>query len=227
VGSTKVIVPKAASVFCALGMLESDIRLDHVKTYNATIPGIDLNDFNQVTAAVEKQALAELLQEGVHQDVTTLLRYLDVRYIGQHHEVTVEIPGDCLIEESHLEEIAETFHKAHEMLYTYSTRENPIEIMNLRITAVGAVEKTGMEESPVSKADAADAVKASRMVYLEDYQGKNGYFDVPVYDRDKLRPGSGITGPAIVEERITTIVVHPGWTLTVDGYENIVMEVVK
>ena len=140
-GATSVIVPKAASVFCALGMLESDIKLDSVKTYNATIPGIDLDDFNKVIAGVEKKALAELLQEGVEADRATLLRHLDMRYVGQHHEVTVDIPSGCIIEEKHLGEIAETFHRAHEKLYTYSTPENQLEVMGLRVTAVGAVDK--------------------------------------------------------------------------------------
>ncbi|MEW5817024.1 MAG: hydantoinase/oxoprolinase family protein, partial [Spirochaetota bacterium] len=99
VGSVRVIVPKAASVFCALGMLESDIRLDSVKTFNAFIPGINLEDFNLVIDQVEKQALKELLQEGVERERTNLLRYLDMRYVGQHHEVTVEIPSGGRIEE--------------------------------------------------------------------------------------------------------------------------------
>lgn len=221
VGSTTVIVPKAASVFCALGMLESDIRLDSLKTYHAVIPGLDLAEFNAVIEQAEKKALAELLQEGVESERASLVRHLDMRYIGQHHEVNVDIPSGCPIEAKHLPIIAETFHKAHEKLYTYSTPENPMEIMNLRITAVGAVQKTGLFEHPIEGKDASKAIKHRRRLYFQD---SGGYVEVPVYDRDHLAPGNEIPGPAVIEERITTIVVHPGWDARVDAFENVVME---
>ncbi len=224
VGCRTVIVPKAASVFCALGMLESDIRLDHVKTFNASIPGVDLGDFNRVIDEVEKQALAELLQEGVERERASLLRFLDVRYAGQHHEVTVEIPHDCRIGEAHILEIAETFHQAHERLYTYATPENPIEIMNLRVTAVGSVDKSGLGRQAERSGGQDLARKGTRQVYFENLKGNAGYFEIPVYDREKLKPGDSISGPAVIEERITTVIVHPGWKMRVDGYENIIME---
>ena len=223
-GAKSVIVPKAASVFCALGMLESDIKLDNVKTYNATIPGIDLEDFNKVIVEVEKKALSELLQEGVEAERATLLRHLDMRYVGQHHEVTVDIPAGCVIEESHLEEIANAFHKAHEKLYTYSTPENPLEVMGLRVTAVGAVDKAVMAQEEQGVSELKDAFKNKRQAWFEDGDGTGGFMDVDVYDRNKLVTGHRIEGPAIIEERITTVIVHPGWVLTVDEYGNIILE---
>jgi N-methylhydantoinase A len=221
VGSTAVIVPRAASVFCALGMLESDIRLDSLRTYHALVPGIDLGEFNTVIAETEKKAMAELLQEGVERQRASLVRYLDMRYVGQHHEVTVEIPSGCRIEEKHLPVIAAAFHAAHEKLYTYSTPENPLEVMNLRITAVGAVDKTGLSEKPAGTADASRALKGKRKAHFEEL---GGMAEVPVYSRDLLAPGARIAGPAIIEERITTIVVHPNWDARVDGFENVIME---
>jgi len=253
VGCRTVIVPRAASVFCALGMLESDIRLDNVRTFNASIPGVDLNEFNETIREVEERSLQELLQEGVEQQRARLLRFLDVRYLGQHHEVTIEIPADCVIQEKHLATIAESFHQAHERLYTYSTPEIPLEIMNLRITAcagikaVGTVDKAGFEAGgPVdshgprparserrdsaqarsAKATGAkvDSLKGSRPVYFVE---RRGFQDTPVHDRSRLGPGMRIQGPAVIEERITTVIVHPGWNSTVDEYGNIVMEVAE
>jgi N-methylhydantoinase A len=207
-------------------MLESDIRLDNVKTYNAFIPGVDVSDFNKVIKEVEAKALEELLQEGVEKERATLLRFLDVRYVGQHHEVTVEIPNNCSIEEKHLEEIAKRFHAAHEKLYTYSTPETPIEIMNLRITAVGAVAKTGLGQADDTrgKNNLADAQKGTRKAYFKSIDGKTGFVETPVYDRNKLFRGDTLTGPAIIEERITTVIVHPGWSMHIDKYDNIIME---
>ena len=230
VGSGTVLVPRAASVFCALGMLESDIRLDNVRSYNAFIgpngPGIDLGDFNETIRQVEGQALEELLQEGVERGRATLLRFLDVRYVGQHHEVTIEIPHDCTIEDAHLGEIAASFHAAHERLYTYSTPENPLEIMNLRITAVGAVDKAVLEAQGDERQgeDIRGALKGNRRVYFEQFRE---FRETPVYDREALRPGMRAEGPAVVEERITTVIVHPGWTMRVDRYGTIVMEMME
>ncbi len=224
VGSRTIIVPKAASVFCALGMLESDIKLDNVKTYNALIPGIDLNEFNSAIREIEETALKELLQEGVESTRATLLRYLDMRYLGQHHEVTVKIPDNCVIAGKHLSEIKDTFHKVHEKLYTYSTPEIPVEIMNIRVTALGAVDKTGLESGLSAAGDLKRAFKGKRKVYFEE---KNGFFDTPVYERNLLNPGDSISGPAVIEERITTVIVHPNWNLEIDKYGNIIMEVKK
>ncbi len=221
IGSSTVIVPKAASVFCALGMLESDIRLDSVRSYSGQIPGLDLKDFNAAIADAEKVALAELLQEGVEEKRATLLRFADIRYMGQHHEVTVEIPHGCEIGEEHVEEITAAFHAAHEQLYTYSTPETPLEIMNFRITAVGAVDKADISADRDTAPDVSAAIKGRRKVYFESV---GDFVATEVYDRTKLGPGNVIPAPAIIEERITTVVVHPGWSARIDGFGNVIME---
>jgi len=221
IGSSTVIVPKAASVFCALGMLESDIRLDSVRSYAGQIPGLDLKDFNAAIAEAEAVALAELLQEGVEKERAKLLRFADIRYAGQHHEVTVEIPHECEIEAGHVQEIAEAFHRAHERLYTYSTPETPLEIMNFRITAVGSVDKAEISADHETTPELAAAIKGARKVYFES---AGDFVDTKVYDRNKLGPGNTIPAPAIIEERITTVIVHPGWEARVDGFGNVIME---
>jgi N-methylhydantoinase A len=221
IGSSTVIVPKAASVFCALGMLESDIRLDSVRSYSGQIPGIDLKDFNAAIAEAEEIALAELLQEGVEKERATLLRFADIRYQGQHHEVTVEVPHGCEIKEEHVDQIADAFHRAHEKLYTYATPESPLEIMNFRITAVGAVDKADISSEGGMAVDPASAIKGERQVFFESI---GDYVKTTVYDRTKLGPGNVVRAPAVIEERITTVIVHPGWSARIDGFGNIIME---
>ncbi len=221
IGSSTVIVPKAASVFCALGMLESDIRLDSVRSYAGQIPGLDLVNFNVAIVEAEEVALAELLQEGVEKERAKLLRFADIRYAGQHHEVTVEIPHECEIDAGHVGEIADAFHRAHERLYTYSTPETPLEIMNFRITAVGSVDKADISADRDDTPDLGAAIKGERKVYFES---AGDFVNTVVYDRTKLGPGNVIPAPAIIEERITTVVVHPGWSARVDGFGNVIME---
>lgn len=222
VGSTRVIVPKAASVFCALGMLESDIRLDNVRSFVGSIPGLDLDAFNVCIETTEKDAMAQLEHEGVRKEESSLERYLDIRYVGQHHEVTVSMPNGCVIEPGHVEEIAQTFHAAHERLYSYCTPETPVEIINLRVTAVGHVDKTGLEKIEGSGEPAEAAIKNTRALYFQEY---GNWKDTPVYDRNRLYTGHTVVGPAVIEERITTIIVHPGWNARIDEFGNVIMEV--
>jgi N-methylhydantoinase A len=135
--------------------------------------------------------------------------------------VTIPIPHGEPITEAHLPGIAEAFHRAHERLYTYATPENPLEVMNLRVTAVGAVDKAALTRRTPGGADPGAARKGERRAWFEE---SGGFLPVPVYDRDRLAPGHRLEGPAIVEERITTVVAHPGWSLRVDEYENLVLE---
>jgi N-methylhydantoinase A len=93
--------------------------------------------------------------------------------------------------------------------------------MSLRITAIGAVDKTGLSPHPLGGQDASKARKGTRKLYFQD---SAGCIEVPVFNRDLLTPGNRIPGPAVIEERITTIVVHPGWDAQVDAFENVVME---
>ena len=222
VGSTTVIVPMAASVFCALGMLESDIRLDHVRSFTSFVQGMDLGSFNELVRKTEETAMEELLVEGIEEERAYLLRYLDIRYMGQHHEVTVEIPSDCVIGEEHLEEISQSFHTAHERLYSYSTPDTPLEIINLRITAVGRVDKSGLDPMPLASEDSAHTIKGTRKVYFEE----SGWTDTPVYNRDLLKPGNKLVGPAVIEERITTVIVHPKWDAQIDKFGNVILKMI-
>lgn len=222
IGSAKIIVPVAASVFCAFGMLESDIRLDYVRNFNAYIPGINLKEFNKVIQEIEKKALKSLFDEGVKTKKTSLLRYLDIRYVGQHHEITVEIPDNCILEEKHLKVIIEKFHNLHELLYNHSLPGNSIEILNLKISAIGYVDKINLHKVEMDLTqDPFFAFKNKRKVYFEEYKE---FVEVPVYSREKLKPGNYLEGPAIIEERTTTTVVHPNWYACMDGFNNIVME---
>ena len=136
--------------------------------------------------------------------------------------MSVEIPSACTIGEKHLPVIAEAFHRAHEKLYTYSTPESPLEIMNLRITAVGAVDKTGLYEKPMRARRTPR--RRSRGSAGRTSRSWAAWPRCPCTTGTCIEPGHRITGPAIIEERITTIVVHPGWDARVDGFENVVME---
>jgi N-methylhydantoinase A len=146
---------------------------------------------------------------------------MDLRYLGQHHEVPVVVPAGEITPET-LPEIAQRFHEAHERLYLYSEPESPLESINVRLTGVGAIPKTPLVSWPAGGADARGAVKATRPAYFGE---AGGWIDTTVYDGSKLQAGNHIEGPAIIEEITTTIVLYPNDLAEIDRLGNVVIEV--
>ncbi len=221
VGIPRVIVPKTASVFCALGMLESDLKHDYVRTMWAPLDELDFSELNRVFDEMETDARSTLDAEGIPADGMMVERGMDLRYLGQHHEVPVVVPAGE-ITPARLPEIAQRFHEAHERLYLYSEPESPLESINVRLTGVGAIPKTPLVSWPTGGADASGAVKAKRPAYFGE---EGGWVDTTVYDGSKLQAGNRIEGPAIIEEVTTTIVIYPDDLAEIDRLGNVVIEV--
>jgi len=218
VGIPRVIVPKTASVFCALGMLESDLKHDYVRTMWAPLDALDRDELGAVFEEMEATARATLTAEGIEEKDMLMERGLDVRYMGQHHELPVTVPSGPISEES-LALVSERFHEAHKRLFFYSEPESPLETINVRLTAVGAIPKTPLAPWPDGGSDASDAIKEHRPAYFGEW------LDTPVYDGSKLLAGNRFEGPAIVEEATTTIVVCPEDLAEVDTLGNLIIHV--
>jgi N-methylhydantoinase A len=218
VGIPKVVVPKTASVFCALGMLESDLKHDYVRTMWAPFEALDLAELNVVLDEMEDSARRTLDAEGIPPGRVEVERGMDPRYLGQHHEVPVTVPKGPITQDT-LNEVARRFHKAHERLYLYSEPESPLESINVRVTATGSISKTPLASWPAGGADASQALKETRPVYF------GAWVETPVYDGDRLLAGNQIEGPAIIEEVTTTIVVFPNDLAEVDRLGNVVIHV--
>ena len=218
VGIPRVIVPKTASVFCALGMLESDLKHDYLRTMWAPFDALDLEELNRVLDEMEAEARRTLDAEGIPPERVKVERGMDPRYLGQHHEVPVTMPEGAVTQES-LSEVARRFHEAHERLFLYSEPDSPLESINVRVTATGSIPKTPLASWPEGGADASQAIKERRPVYFGEW------VDTPIYDGDKLRAGNRFEGPAIIEEVTTTIVVFPNDMAQVDRLGNVVIDV--
>jgi N-methylhydantoinase A len=216
----KIIIPKVASGFSALGMLETDLKHDFAHTYQTDLDHVDLTDVNNAFEQLESEGYAILRKEAIPQSKIKIQRMLDMRYIGQHHEVIVEISNKRL-QKSDLQKIKDSFHKKHESLYAYSEREHSIETLNLRITAYGEIVKTELKKMPISNEDASQAFKSKRKVF---FNPSGEYIESPIYDGSKLVPNNLIRGPAIIEEKTTTIVVFPSSVARVDPYLSVIIE---
>ena len=214
-----IIVPRISSVFCALGSVISDLRHDFVRTVTTTTAAIDFDRINELYQEMEMEANKMLDIEGIVEGDRSFNRTMDMRYIGQFHEVEVTVPSGTLTAE-HIPGIVEHFHERHETLYAYRDVV-PTEIINLRLTAFGRVTKPFLREWVYGEKDASRYIKSKREVYFEE----TGLTLTPIYDGDQMEYGNFIEGPAIVEQKTTTIVVPPGCSLELGKYGDYLIEV--
>jgi N-methylhydantoinase A len=207
-GINTIILPKLASGLCAFGQIISDVkynymaaspeRLDNAAAYSRV---------NAVFKQIEMEGINHLKSDGFKNSQISVKRSMDMRYIGQVHECTVEI-GNFEINTKSISKVIEAFHRRHEELYTYSERQSVVEIVNIESTLFGRVDKPAPPKIATGS-PAAKALKGSRMaIFTPDGKAQK----TPVYDGSKLRAGANVKGPAIIEEITTTIVIEPGWT---------------
>ena len=204
-----MLIPRNAGILSAFGMLMSDIIKDYSQTVMLPEEGVDPAVLETLFAPLANRGQEELLAEGVSAVRIRLEQYLDMRYRGQSFEVVVPVDLD----------FRETFHRQHERLYGYCNRDKPVEVVNLRLRAVGAQEKPNFPRLP----------QAGREISDDALLGENRvYFDreplmAKVIARDRLGYGNIFRGPAIVVEYSSTIVVPPFATAEVDHLGNIIL----
>ncbi len=214
-GVKKVVVPAGAAVFSAWGMMMSDLRRDYFVTRLADLKPGAAEGIEQVFKETEDRARAQFAAEGVPGDKVKILRYGKFRYQNQEHTTEVLLDeGD--VTDARLSAIEAAFHETYEREYTYRL-DAPVEMVGIHVIASAEVGKLTPVEKPATDAPPTKAEKGRRKV---DY-ALEGVHEAVIYDGDKLEPGMSFSGPAIIEDPGTTIVVHPGDQVSVDGYGNI------
>jgi N-methylhydantoinase A len=205
--STAVIFPPLASVLSAFGTLVTPVRLDLVRSALGDLAALDWAVVDGLFDDMAGEGLAALEEAGCRPDAVTLKFGADLRYFGQQNELTIEFERDPR-EGRDIEMIRRAFEGAYLAQYGVNPSHVPLEIVSWRLTALGPDVAFG--ETPVSRSSPGGA-RTHRSVALWPKVG-----EVPVFDRASLSPGQTVAGPAIVEERETTIVLPPGWTGVVD-----------
>ncbi len=214
----RVVIPRGPANFSAVGILRSDYRHDVALTRvrparEATAPALAAD-----LAALAAEAAAELGRYGFDPAEVEVLPRADVRYAGQEHTVTVALEASWVREPTALlRGLRERFVAAHRRLYGHGSAEADVEAVTLRCRAVGRVRTPAWPRWPV---EAPGRPRGRRPVY---FRQAGGWTDAPVYDRDRLAADQRVTGPAIVEEWSTTVVVPPGWAAAVDAMGNLVL----
>jgi N-methylhydantoinase A len=207
----EVIVPPAPGAFSALGLVASDLRRDYSRTLYTDLASIDPPRVNEAIAAMEQMGRAVLHAARVPPERQALLRQADVRYRRQAYELTVPI-ADGEINRATLVDLAAAFHAKHEQTYGHANRSEHVQLVNLRVTAIGRQPDLVLAQ----RANPASARTHSRDVWFAE----TGFAPTTVHWRDGLMPGTDIAGPAIIEAMDSTTVVPPGWTARIDdrGY---------
>ncbi|MCI0898766.1 MAG: hydantoinase B/oxoprolinase family protein, partial [Chloroflexi bacterium] len=214
----KVIIPAAAAVLSAHGMLSTDLKYDYSRSYPAALVGIDLDSVKKIVANMETEGRNKLLGQGVPEADIEISVSADMRYLDQIYDVNVPLPDLHQDPETLLSQWAENFHQRYRELYSYSQSEQEIRLVTLRATVVGRLPK--FDPPPLDSGNAKTLKeKARRSIYL------GGWTEAPVYEIGDLPPGSLVNGPAILESDFTTVLIEPGDSATIDPYGGIELKV--
>jgi N-methylhydantoinase A len=208
-GIRTLLIPREASVFCAAGMLLSDLKHDYVRTLSGELTSLPRKKIHDLYLEMEAEALRTLSDEGMKPPDIILSYAVDLKYVGQFHEVT--IPFGSLADE--FSGLQESFDAQHRKLYGYNLPGQPIEALHWRLTAVGRTERPSHRGDGGLRGSDQDGAERSRDVVFDGRK-----VPTKVYEGGKLPRQATIGGPAIVEEPTTTIVVPPGSKLRVNEY---------
>jgi len=218
-GVKKVVVPAAASVFSAWGMMMSDLRRDYFLTHLADLVDGAASNIEKAFSDVESQAISQFKSEGIEKKNIKFTRYGNFRYKNQEHTTEVKL-SDGKVSDEQISLIEDEFHKTYEHEYTYRL-DMPVELVGIHVVATTEVGKLTMKEMPNQKTDESEARKGEREV---DY-ALDGIHQAILYDGEKLMPGMKLIGPAIIEDSGATTVIQPGNKVYIDGYTNIHIEI--
>jgi N-methylhydantoinase A len=213
----KIIVPEAAGVTCALGLLMADFRHDYSQTFFHPLKDILPESLLSEFIALEKKATAQMVHEGIPEKDIFFSRSANMRYQGQGYEL--EVP---LLEKNYdkndLLEICNEFGRLHKDAYGYIMSPESAELVNLRLTVIGRLSKPEIKTENYAGKDSNNALKETREVFME-----GSYKMVPVYERKLLKFGNIIQAPAIVDQVDSTTVIFDG-RASVDKYRNLIID---
>jgi N-methylhydantoinase A/oxoprolinase/acetone carboxylase beta subunit len=214
----RVIYPLAAGVLSAIGFLVAPVSFELSRSEPRLLESTDWNAVSALLSEVERHGRAIVEEAGVAADAIEVERRVDARYAGQINEISIDLPSGPLDERSR-DVIEGAFTKTYHELYGHVLEGIPVELVTWRVVAGGRLGAVSVEfHDPQDRTDAVGA--NTRPVYWHE---SASYVDSPVFDRYALAPGVVVTGPAVVEERESTVLVPPGAVGEIDGYRNLIV----
>ena len=212
-GITEVICPPIPGAFSALGLVGTDLKRDYVHTLQTAAPAFDPAKVEAAFAALEKQGAAMLDRAGIPSARRRFECFVDTRYARQSYELLVPVPRRP-VDGPTLAEIKESFHDLHLRTYGHDNRSEPVEIVNVRVAAIGAIAPLTIRDQP--RPPGLNPLKSRRSVWFRE----TGMVDTAIYDRACMHAGMTAPGPLVIESFESTILVPPGWQakMSEDGF---------
>ncbi|CAH1690287.1 Methylhydantoinase [Hyphomicrobiales bacterium] len=216
----RIVVPRNPGTLCALGLLMTDLRADFAGTRLAYLKPESIGTIEDAFRDLTEQAEAWFTEEGVPVEDRRMARTVDMRYRGQNYELPVPLP-EGPVTEATLDALAERFAEAHHQKFGFVAEGEATQLVTYRLEALGMVRKARLEPQPDGGPDASAAIIGSREVWMPE---AGDFVSCPLYDRDLLKAGNVIEGPAIVEQMDTTTVILRGMTARVEPHLNLILE---
>jgi N-methylhydantoinase A len=216
-GIPTVLVPSVAALYSAFGMFAMDVGRDYARSFPSRASTLDLKIVNRLYRDMEEQARIAFGEMGAADGDVRLARTAEMRYVGQFHEVEVEIPVGELTTEA-IANAVDAFHKRHATLYTFAMPFLNVEFLTFRLKATVPRKSFTLRQISRGRPDSSQALKRRRSCLFAAR-----HVDTPVFDGERVLAGNIIEGPAVVEELTTTVVVPPGFQCEVDEYRNYVL----
>ena len=216
-GIGKVIIPPAPGVFSSVGLLVAQPEQHFVQTFFGKADAINIASLNLLYKDMEEQGISTLTSEGYEPKDITWRRAVDLRYVGQAYELSIQAPRKEITVDD-VSELVNDFHKEHEKTYGHMATDEPVEIVNLRMTALG---KPSIATPVQSTSDIKPSGKTNRDVY---FGPTHGLLQTPIVLRSDLS-FERKSGPMIIEEYDATVVVFPDCHASLDQWGHIVINV--
>jgi N-methylhydantoinase A len=217
-----VVIPRAPGHFSAYGMLVADLRRDFVHTWFTPLAEASFTDMEAIFAEMETRGRDTVTRGRAAVSEIAVTRGADMRYVGQEHAVTVDLPLE-LFRNQDRDGIKQRFDAVHDVRYGFSVAHEKAEIVSLRSAVIGLMRKPPFERVAAGDAEpAAETFRGTRPVYFGE---AGGFVDTPTYGRSLLEADNRIIGPALIEEHASTTVLLPGDRCEVDAYGNLVIAV--
>jgi N-methylhydantoinase A len=211
-----VVIPPSPGTLCALGALHADVRGDYVTTVNRRLNAAAPAELRGAYERLVQQAEEWLRTDAPRADAHQLLWSADMRYVGQAYEIEVSIQPEWL-EGTDLRELAAVFHTAHQRIYAHADEQAPVEIINVRVTALAALPRPPLAQSHRVRTGPARA--ATCRVFR-----RGQWVDAAVYQRANLQPGDCLRGPSLVHQPDSTVFVPPGFEGRIDEQGAIIIQ---
>ena len=222
-GMKNVIVPLNPGALCAVGLVNTDLMYDYSKTEMQLSTRVNLDILDRDYAALEKEAYEKLLADNMAPEDIIIQRVADCRYEGQGYEMRVPVVGGHVTKDT-IEKMKESFHAVHKRQFGRSYRDVAVEIVNIRVIGTGKIEDlTPLKIARGTGSPEEAAVGERRVTFKAD--GRPKHYMSKIYDRNLLRAGDEIPGPAIINQMDTTIVIEPGCVGHVNDYGIIIIDI--